>query len=275
MQIKHLNCGSMHPLGGALVRSPETPAHLAPMICHCLLVETEQGLVLIDTGLGTADIAAAKARLGRSFLTMVRPKLVVAETALQQIKALGYAPGDVRHIVLTHLDLDHAGGISDFPNAKVHVLAAEHDAAQARNHWKERDRYKTVQWQHTPDWALYTPRGEDWFGFDCVRQLEGLPPEILLVPLTGHTRGHAGIAVDTGDGWLLHAGDAYFNHHELHSHGPRCPAGLRLFQSLLSMDNTQRVHNQKRLQSLAAEQAGDVTIFSAHDPWEFAHHAEA
>ena len=32
-------------------------------------------------------------------------------------------------------------------------------------------------------------------GFDGVRQLEGLPPEILMVPMPGHTWGHAGVAV--------------------------------------------------------------------------------
>lgn len=269
MRVQHLNCGSMHPLGGPLLRSVnQTNIGFAPMICHCLLIETEQGLVLVDTGLGSADIDNAKARLGLPFLAGVRPALVRDETALEQVKALGHDPADVRHIVLTHLDLDHAGGISDFPGARMHVLATEHAAAQAREHWKEGQRYKHVQWQHAPDWALYEPHGEPWFGFDCVRQLEGLPPEILMVPLTGHTRGHSAIAVNAGQRWLLHAGDAYFHHHELDAHGPRCPLGLRVFQNLLSIDNTQRLKNQARLQALAANHADEVSIFSAHDPWE-------
>ncbi len=37
------------------------------------------------------------------------------------MKRLGYSINDVRHIILTHLDLDHAGGLHDFPNAAVHV----------------------------------------------------------------------------------------------------------------------------------------------------------
>src|SRR2546429_4224699 len=52
--------------------------------------------------------------------------------------------------------------------------------------------------------------GEPWFGFRAVRDLPGLPPEILVIPLPGHTRGHIGVAVDTGAGWLLHAGDAFY-----------------------------------------------------------------
>src|SRR3546814_2886084 len=61
-------------------------------------------------------------------------------------------------------------------------------------------------------------RGERWFGFEAVRDLDGLPPEILLVPLPGHTWGHSGVAVqEDGGGWLLHAGDAYFYRGEVGS----------------------------------------------------------
>lgn len=53
------------------------------------------------------------------------------ETAIRQVERLGYTADDVRHIILTHLDIDHSGGLSDFPAAQVHVLQAEIDAAFA------------------------------------------------------------------------------------------------------------------------------------------------
>src|SRR5207245_5655496 len=40
-------------------------------------------------------------------------------------------------------------------------------------------------------------------------------PDILMIPLPGHTLGHCGIAVRAKDKWLLHAGDAYFFHGQL------------------------------------------------------------
>ena len=52
--------------------------------------------------------------------------------------------------------------------------------------------------------------GEPWFGFGRVRGLNGLPPEVLMVPLLGHPWGHAGVAVQGERGWLLMAGDACF-----------------------------------------------------------------
>jgi glyoxylase-like metal-dependent hydrolase (beta-lactamase superfamily II) len=112
-------------------------------------------------------------------------------------------------------------------------------------------------------------------GFECVRDLPGLPPEILLVPLHGHSRGHSAVAVDAGRGWLLHAGDAYFYHGELDPDAPSCPPGLRIFQRIAAVDDAARRKNQERLRELARERRGEVTIFSAHDPVELARAQEA
>lgn len=98
------------------------------LVCHCLLIETEDGLVLNDTGLGPQDIARKNA-LHLGFKSLVRPMLNMEETAIYQVERLGFARKDVRHIVLTHLDFDHAGGLQDFPEAKVHIFDDEYEAA--------------------------------------------------------------------------------------------------------------------------------------------------
>ncbi len=237
------------------------------MVAHCLLVESEAGLVLVDTGLGEADLADPARRLGGAFVRMVRPKLDAAETARAQVERLGFRADDVRHIVLTHLDVDHAGGLPDFPRAQVHVQADEHAAAEARATFFERERYRPTQWAHGPAWVLHRPVGEKWMGFDCVRAVDGLPPELLLVPTAGHTRGHQAVAVRTGDGWLLHCGDAYFSHLEMED-PPRCPTGLAWFQRLVQMDGRARLDNQRRLRELAKGHP-EVRVFSAHDPDDF------
>ena len=78
---------------------------------------------------------------------------------------------------------------------------------------------------------------EDWLGFPAVRPIPGL--DVLLVPLLGHTLGHAGIAVPRGDRWLLAAGDAYFFHREMAVAHPAC------------------------------ERQPDVDVFCSHDVVEF------
>lgn len=250
-------------------------AHLAHMVCHCLLIESEAGLVLIDSGIGRADIAAASKRLGSTFVRIARPRLDARFTAADQIEAMGHALTDVRHVIATHMDLDHIGGLSDFPHAQVHVLRSELEHALARPTVHDRARYRPLQWAHGPSWVPADDvGGESWLGFRAVRDLAGLPPEILLVPLAGHSRGHVGVAVDVGEGWLLHCGDAYFHRHEIERDPPACTPGLALFQRMAAFDNRARLHNRGRLGELARAHRNDgpdrVRLFSAHDPVELA-----
>ncbi|HIK14044.1 MAG TPA: hypothetical protein IGS53_01895 [Leptolyngbyaceae cyanobacterium M33_DOE_097] len=68
------------------------------------------------------------------------------------------------------------------------------DTVRTRNGFIASDRYHPQQWDEIKSWEYYTAGGETWFGFEAVYELEGLPPEILLIPLVGHTQGHAGDA---------------------------------------------------------------------------------
>ena len=268
MKVHHLNCGSMCPWGRRWLSGEGAwfaPAHLC---CHCLLIEGKQGLILVDTGLGTGDVSDPP-RLGKAFNLLVRPRLQMSDTALHQIRELGLDPRDVQHIVPTHLDLDHAGGLSDFPRAQVHVHTQELSAALRRSTWRERDRYVPAQWAHEPDWVTHQVGGERWLGFEAVQALPGTDEEVLLVPLPGHTRGHCGVAVRQGGGWLLHCGDAYFHHGEMQA-SPQCPPGLRMFQWLVQMDGPSRLANQARLHALKQTHGHEVTLFCAHDPTELA-----
>lgn len=271
MRVHHLNCGSMRPMGGKLLDGNPGYLRRGRMVCHCLLIETEDGLVLVDTGLGTDDVRTPKASLTREFLFAANPVLHEQETALRQVEKLGFKAEDVRHILPTHLDLDHAGGFRDFPDAKIHVYTEELRNAQAQATSKDRARFRKVQWQHA-DFESYDVAGDDWFGFGSVRGLKGLPEEIRIVPLAGHTLGHAGIAVDTGEKWLLHCGDAYFYHDEMTAK-PYCTPLLTQFQKIVETDRKARLHNQDRLRSLIKEHGDRIEVFSAHDAAEFARYA--
>jgi glyoxylase-like metal-dependent hydrolase (beta-lactamase superfamily II) len=267
MRIHHLNTGTMCPIGQRFVNGTGSFFQRARMVCHCLLVESNDGLVLVDTGIGLDDIADP-ARLGRKWVRQTTPQLDPAETAVRQIRALGYSPDDVRHLLLTHLDRDHAGGVADFPKARVHVHRKEHAMAVTRQIAPPEGRYVTAQWRHGPDWAFYDEGGEDWFGFAGVRALGDREPDILVIPLPGHTLGHCGIAVRDKGKWLLHAGDAYFHHAQLDVR-PRIPFVLGLFQRRVDMDRAARIHNQERLRALKAAHGDLVTIVTSHDPVDY------
>ncbi|MBE1875653.1 MBL fold metallo-hydrolase [Myceligenerans pegani] len=274
MRVHHIDAGTMRVPG-------------APIISHVLVCESDDGLVLVDSGFGLADVREP-ARLGPVRLVM-RPVLDEARTALRQIEALGFTADDVRHVVLTHADLDHAGGISDFPRARVHVTAAEADALR-RPAWIERRRYLAAQWAHGPDLVAHAPGSLEWRGFRGVSEIV---PGVLLVPLPGHTRGHAGVAVDAttdgvvtggpttgsattdgavtdgaaaraGDRWVLHAGDA-FNHHGYLTGSP-VPPLFRFHQRFITADAAQARTQHARLAALARNHRDTVDIVCAHDP---------
>lgn len=277
MKVHHLNCISSCPLGGALMdgHSHSLRGRLA---CHCILVETSTTLVLVDTGFGLQDIAHPHTRLSKFFLALLSPDFREEMTAVRQIEQLGYSARDVRHIVLTHLDFDHAGGLDDFPDAVVHMLESERASATAQRTLLDRMRYRPQQWSTRANWRTYDSHvGEKWFGFDCVRDLIGLPPEILLVPLIGHSLGHAGVAIERGgdNDWLLQAGDAYFYHDEMNVERPYCTPGLRFYQRLMEKDRPARLRNQERLRALKRGNGSIIQITSSHDLREFEHLARA
>ena len=193
-----------------------TVLHCAPMTPQAfvhqdadgvtLLVETEQGLVLMDTGLGLQDHLAPNRymKICRRLMGWhVKPE----STAIQQLAEMGIIPEEIKHIILTHVHFDHAGGLPDFPNAQVHVHQREFDAIRRPKKFMDFVGHNKDNFAHKPDWRLYQDPVEDWFGFNAIR----LPftPSIYLVELHGHTSGHCGIAVEKEKGgWFFYVGDA-------------------------------------------------------------------
>lgn len=263
-KVHHLNCGTMCPRGSKFVTGRGGWLEDGRMVCHCLLIESGEGLILVDTGIGTADVENPKG-IAPVLRGIVRPRLAREETAVAQVEALGFSAGDVRQIVVTHLDFDHASGLPDFPEAEVHVFAAEHDAILNPS-LRERPRYPDHYFAHGPRFTRHEAGGDRWFGFDSVRVIGGADAEVALIPMQGHSRGHCAVAVDSG-GWILHCGDAYFHADEM-GEPQRCPPGLVAFQALSGLEHGRRRRNKKRLNRLARERGDEIRMFCSHDAVE-------
>jgi glyoxylase-like metal-dependent hydrolase (beta-lactamase superfamily II) len=171
----------------------------------CLLVETNQGLTLVDTGLGLADYSDPT-WFTKFFRVITEMPFDPNEAAINQVRKLGYKPEDVKHIILTHMHFDHCGGLPDFPNAKIHVHRKEYEAFKHQSGFLS-SAYIQRNIAHDPNFILYDDAGEKWFDFNAIR-LMNFEPEIYFIPMPYHTRGMSGIAIKTESGWHFHCGDA-------------------------------------------------------------------
>lgn len=156
------------------------------------LIEHPKGLVLIDTGWDTA--IRDNTRKYEGFVNYFASPgfLPEGEAVTEHLAALGYSPGDVDYCIMTHMDIDHAGGIGLMQDAK-HIMCskAEWKAASGRNPRYLKRLWKDIKVETFPDEKY------DLFGDKSV----------ILFPLHGHSAGMTGVRVGTKDKYLIIAGD--------------------------------------------------------------------
>lgn len=244
MLIEHVNFGWLH--------KPPLP----PASCHCLLIQTHTGVVLVDTGIGMQDVADPQQRIGTAAIEAAGFKFLPDVTAIRQLQSRGIAASAVTDIVLTHCDSDHVGGLADFPNARVHVASEEKQNLDSGN-----PRYSPQQFSHGPKWQTYAENDDEVLGLPSRQLQMSADLEIHLVPLFGHTNGHCGVAVRDQDSWVLHVGDAYYLRAELTNDQHPVSELARL-----RADNDQlRRQSLDKLRRLTARTDVKLTYFGYHD----------
>jgi glyoxylase-like metal-dependent hydrolase (beta-lactamase superfamily II) len=166
-----------------------------PLALNCLLVRGGGSTLLIETGIGTKLTGPARDRIYPGDHGHL----------INELATLGVAPGDVTHVVNTHLHADHCGGntrrdgdavVAAFPNARYFVEAGEFEAAM---HPNERTRGTYFAENFEPllrDGRLELIDGE-----------REVLPGVTFVPAPGHTADHAVIALASGGETALYTGD--------------------------------------------------------------------
>jgi glyoxylase-like metal-dependent hydrolase (beta-lactamase superfamily II) len=175
---------------------------------YAFLIEHAEGLLLVDTGetSRTADPGYFPA-WHPYFRFGVREWVEPEEEIGPGLERLGFSPGDVRRVVLTHLHTDHAGGLHHFPSSEI--LASPTEIAIASG---ARGRARGYLNQHFPDWLRLRPLELDDgpFGpFPAAKRLTAVG-DVVALPAAGHTPGQIAVAVLDGSATYLLAGDSSY-----------------------------------------------------------------
>ena len=181
-----------------------------PIPCF-LLEHPTAGPVLVDTGHHASMAVDPKGSYGPILGRGVGPHLRMgAGDALpDQLRKLGVEPEAIKLVVMTHLHIDHASGVAQFPGATFVVTARECAAATEGG---LREGYVSRQFDHAFDWRTIDFDGDEvssYKSFGRTLDLFG-DGSIRLAYTPGHTLGHMSVVVRTAGPEFLVVGDAAY-----------------------------------------------------------------
>lgn len=171
------------------------------------------GAILIDTGLHPVCTQDVGANMGTAGKLLYHVRMEHDQALRFQLPARGVAPADIRAVIMTHLHIDHASAVIEFPEAKFLVDKREWEAAAAGG---ARQGYHHRQFDHAFDWRTVdydSPGVESFAGFSHTLDVIG-DGSIRLISTPGHTPGHQSVLLRTAHE-ILAAGDAAFTEREL------------------------------------------------------------
>lgn len=214
------------------------------LVVPTFLVEHDEGLVLVDTGLApdaAGDPAAAYGGIGARIT--FPPDLRVD----RGLEAVGFAAADVTHVVVTHVHFDHTGGVGLFPHARLLLGAGDRGAVAEPG---SSDIARPQDLAPARDFAWTFVEGDrDLFGDGSV----------VMLAMPGHTPGNTSVLVRLPRRTLLLTGDTAHLHSALDT---LAPMGA-------DTDPDAAVTSLRRLRGIA--ESHDAEVWVAHDPDDWAH----
>jgi glyoxylase-like metal-dependent hydrolase (beta-lactamase superfamily II) len=206
---------------------------------HAVLVEASDDLVLLDAGFG-ADLP--EILVGRYELRRER-------SLMDDLEEAGYAPEDVTHVILSHLDADHVGWALEppsFPNATVYV---QEDAVIEARKLPERDGRRAA----VP--AVEKGVEEGWC--ELLGGDGEILPGIRVEVRSGHSAGHQIVWIGSGDDAALYTADL-------------APAKIWLNPDLISgVDTDPEAARRNRIEVLTEAESRGVPVILYHEPGDF------
>jgi glyoxylase-like metal-dependent hydrolase (beta-lactamase superfamily II) len=202
-----------------------------------------EGIVLFDTGYSERFFHATQKWPASLYARITPVFLDEGRTARDQLKRIGVAPTDVRHVILSHFHGDHIGGVSDFTRAG---FVYDHEGFEAVRGLKG---IAALRRAFLPELlpADFEARGRavgawskgpaELHGFSGAHDVFG-DGSVWLVRLPGHARGHAGLLVRTQGRDYLLAGDACYRRENFTGNSPALAAARLIFDDFSGYKRT-------------------------------------
>jgi N-acyl homoserine lactone hydrolase len=174
---------------------------------YAWVIDHPEGIIAVDTGQGAHLLESGKS-LHPYLRWEVAFRIEREQEIGPQLRALGIGPRDVKRVILTHLHMDHDGGLAHFPNSEI--LVAPGELQTARGMLGRIRGYLPQRW---PSWfdpkplALTDgPSGP----FAKSRRLTQAG-DVIAVATPGHTADHISIIIQDSEITYFLAGDTSYN----------------------------------------------------------------
>ncbi len=240
-------------LPGAMLRMKEADLmeggsdKMLDLPCPSYLIEHPKGLVLFDTGCNpqvAVDPVGYWGKVAEFLQVRFSPDLVVDA----QLKLLGYKPADVKYVVVSHLHLDHSGGLALFPHAQFLIMKGELPYA----YWPDRHARAGFIFND-----LVPTRRFDWKELEGDTDLFG-DGSLKMLKTAGHTPGEASLFVRLRHRPILLTGDTVHIRAQL---GTLAPMGVDWNKS----EASESIRRLKEMQD-----RGEARLWISHDPEDWA-----
>lgn len=230
MKLYVCTCATLHPPAKSLMLPGCNEEGVFDMPSYFYIIEHPEGLVVIDAGMDD----------------VIGDTVVPNGDPASRIEQLGYSPEDVRYLILTHMHIDHATYLKQFPHATILVRADEFDAA-FNSEDPSNNGYNPLHYAGTEEWDYQLiPSQVDYDVFG-----DG---SLILVDTAGHSAGHQSILVNLPSGKkIMLTGDATSIHENLEQ---MTPPG--------TSNNSEAA--VEALRTIGAYQDKGYELFFAHDP---------
>ena len=206
MKLDKIEAGSFLADGGAMFgvvpkrvwqkRYPCNEENFCTLVMRCLVIKTDEKLIVIDTGTGDKQLEYLKYYHFRDIVNF--------DTALNK---LGYSAAEVTDVILTHLHFDHCGTCTKFNNDKSEVVPVFPNA----NYWVGKAQWENFLNPNVREGDSYFQENmlpvEKAGKLKLVEKNQYICPEVEVKIFNGHTVGQLAPYVHYGDKTIVFTGD--------------------------------------------------------------------